>query len=153
MYSGQTLVLGEIFGASNTGTYTVDLTCTDPDRLSRQQNAESGTYTVPADPSDVTCTFTNTRTSASLILRKEWVNGAAGDTAGLTISAPAPGTPASATSTATGAAGSEIDTVNQATATVFSGQAVPLDEALGAGNTGSYTSQIVCDQPGLTPDA
>ncbi len=152
VYSGQTLVLGEIFGASNIGTYAVDLTCTDPDRLLRQQNAESGTYTVPLEPSDVTCTFTNSRRSTLLILQKGWVDAAAGDTAGLTIATPAPGTPASATSTATGAAGSEIDAVNRASATVFSGQAVPLDEVLGSGNTGSYTSQIVCDQPGLTPD-
>ena len=78
----------------------------------------------PPTPLAATCTITNTRTSATLILQKQWVNGAAGDTAGLTIATPAPGTPASATSTATGAAGSETDTVNRATATVFSGQTV-----------------------------
>ena len=36
---------------------------------------------------------------------------------------------------------------------MFSGQAVNLAETLGAGNTGSYTALIACDQPGLTPDA
>ena len=109
-------------------------------------------YPVPDTPVAVTCTITNTRTSAVLTLQKTWVNGAAGDTAALAVSGSGPATSGSATSTATGAAGSETDTVNRATATVFSGQTVNLAETLGAGNTGSYTSQIACDQTGLTPD-
>ncbi len=92
----------------------------------------------------MTCTVTNTRTSASLILRKEWVDAAAGDTTALSITGSDPGTVGSATSTATGVGASEIDTVNQATATVFSGGTVDLVEALGAGNTGSYSAQIAC---------
>jgi hypothetical protein len=94
----------------------------------------------------VTCTITNTRTSAPLILQKTWVNGAAADTAALAVSGSDPATSGSASSTATGAAGSETDPVNRATATIFSGQTVNLAETLGAGNTGSYTSQIACDQ-------
>ena len=42
--------------------------------------------------------------------------------------------------------------MNRAVAAMFSGQAVNLAETLGAGNTGTYTSQITCDQTGLTPD-
>ena len=71
----------------------------------------------------VTCTVTNTRTSAVLILQKTWVDGAAGDTADLSVDRYGPGR-GSATSTATGAAGSETDTDNQADATVFSGETV-----------------------------
>ncbi len=151
MLSGDTIELAETLGAGNVGTYTSQLACDQPG-LTPTGDGRGGSYEVAATPVPVTCTFTNARTSASLMMRKEWVNGATGDQAGLTVSGSNPATSGSATSTATGAAGSETDTVNVATATVFSGQAVGLDEALGAGNTGSYTSQIVCDQPGLTPD-
>jgi hypothetical protein len=106
---------------------------------------------VPGTPAAVTCTITNTRTSAPLILQKTWVNGALNDAAGLAIANPAPGTPAAAVSTASGAAGSETDTAHQAATTVLSGETVGLAEVLGAGNTGTYTSQLTCDQPGLTP--
>ena len=78
--------------------------------------------------------------------------GASGDTAALTVSGSDAGTTGSATSTATGALGSQTDTVNQATATIFSGETVTLAEVLGAGNTGSYASVIACDQGGLTPN-
>ena len=106
---------------------------------------------VPATPVAVTCTVTNTRTSTSLILQKTWMNGAAGDTAGLAIVGPSPSVPAAAVSTASGATGAETDTANQASTTVFSGQTIALGEALAEDNTGTYTSQLECDQPGLTP--
>jgi len=151
VFSGQTVPLDEALAAANTGSYTSAIVCDQPG-LTPDGDGQGGSFQVPAAPVATTCTITNTRTSATLVLRKQWVNGAAGDTNDLTVATPAPGTPASATSTSTGSAGSQIDTVNQATTTVFSGQTVPLDEALTAANTGSYTSAIVCDQPGLTPD-
>ena len=138
VFAGDTIDLDERHpGAGNTGTYQTNLTCTDPAGLTYMPSAPSGTYTVPAAASTVVCTFTNTRTSATLILQKEWVNAAAGDQAGLSITGTDPATSGSATSTASGAAGSQIDTVNRATATIFSGETVTLAEVLGAGNTGS----------------
>ena len=117
-------------------------------------HAQSGIYTVPAVPVGVTCTFTNTRTSATITLQKTWVNGAAGDTADLAVTGSDPGTSGSATSTATGAAGAQTDTTNQATATIFSGERVDLAETLGEANTGSYTSAIACTPAdGFTPGA
>ena len=137
-----------MLGAGNTGTYQTNLTCTDSAGLTYNAGAPSGTYTVPAAPSTVVCTFTNTRTSATLVLQKEWVNAAAGDQAGLSITGTDPATSGSATSTASGAAGSQLDTSNRATATIFSGETVTVSEALppsGHTNTGSYTSVITCD--------
>ena len=85
----------------------------------------------PPTPVDVTCTFINARTSASLILQKAWVNGAAGDTAELTVSGSGarrrPGRPPRPRPAPPGR---RPTPVNQATATVFSGQAVNLAEAL-----------------------
>ena len=59
-------------------------TCTEPG-LGYVDGDLSGTFTVPATPVDVECTFKNTRTRAELTLRKEWVDGAAGDSAELEI--------------------------------------------------------------------
>ena len=120
------------------------LTCTDSAGLTYGHHSASGHYTVPAAPVDVTCTFVNTRTSATMILQKTWVDAAAGDTADLSISGSDPGSADSATATASGAAGSETDTVNRAVAPIFSGETVSLVEDLGATNTGSYAGQIDC---------
>ena len=149
VYSGQRVVLAEAFGA-NRGTYAVNLTCTDPAGLVYRSHGETGIYAVPDTPQRVTCTFTNTRTSATITLQKEWVDAAAGDTAHLSVTGSDPGTTGSATSTATGAAGSETDTDNTATAPIYSGETVDLVENLGSGNTGSYTSEITCDSRGRT---
>ena len=151
VFSGQAVDLAETLGAGNTGTYTSQIVCDPAAGLQPDGDGRGGTYQVPGTPVPVTCTITNTRTSAALILQKTWVNGAVGDAAGLAIAVPAPGAPAAAVSTASGATGSETDTAHQATATVFSGQTIALAEVLAADNTGTYTSQIVCDQPGLTP--
>ncbi|HKE71996.1 MAG TPA: hypothetical protein VKB57_00165 [Acidimicrobiales bacterium] len=141
IFSGGTVTLREGLDPTNTGTYTAALDC-DNDTTA---TGTTGSFTVPDEPVDVVCTFSNTRTSATLTLQKTWVNGAGGDTTGLSITGSEPGTAGDATSTATGAAGSETDTDNQATATIFSGGTVTVDEALDPGNTGTYTSALACD--------
>ena len=103
---------------------------------------------MPDNPVPVTCTVTNTRTSTSLILQKAWVNGGTGDTADLSIDGATTG-PGFATAIVP-ANGNGLST-DKATATVLSGDTVELAETLGAANTGTYTSQLECDQPGLTP--
>ena len=118
--------------------------------LTPNADGRGGTFHVAVPPVAVTCTISNTRMSATMTLQKTWVDGAAGDTADLSIAASGPATSASATSTAAGVAGMQIDSVNQASASIFSGATVDVAEVLGTANTGSYTSQIVCDQPGLT---
>jgi hypothetical protein len=145
------VVLAEAFGA-NRGTYTVALTCTDPAGLVHRSRAETAIYAVPDAPERVTCTFTNTRTSATITLQKAWVDGAAGDAADLSVSGSEPGTAGTATSRATGTAGSETDTVNSVTEPIYSGETVDLVENLSGDNTGSYRSDITCSPgEGFTP--
>ena len=154
VFSGQTVDLGEVLDAVNTGSYTAQIACDQPG-LSPDADGQGGTYQVPAAPLAATCTITNTRTTATLILQKPWVNGAAGDQAGLLVSGSNPATAGSSTSTATGAAGSQTDTANRVTVTIFSGDTVTLAETLppdGHLNVGTYASETVCDQPGLTAD-
>ena len=52
-----------MLGAGNTGTYTSEIACNQPG-LTPDADGRGGTFAVPATPVPVTCTFTNTRTSA-----------------------------------------------------------------------------------------
>ncbi|GAA1955820.1 hypothetical protein GCM10009798_13830 [Nocardioides panacihumi] len=99
----------------------------------------------------VLCTFTNARTSGSVTVHKIWEGGVAGDTAHLTVSGEG-GTGESTSTVPSQAPPSFDDTGNAAVAEVFSGQTVTVAEVLGTGNTGSYTSELVCDNgiSGLT---
>ncbi|MBO1268557.1 DUF11 domain-containing protein [Arthrobacter cavernae] len=152
VYAGETVNLGEVLAPANVGSYAASLSCTDANGLSYTPLALTGSYTVPASPVAVTCTFTNTRTSALLTLKKHWTNGAQGDTADLDITAQLGQSPAAgATSVADGSA-QFTDTTNTVTASVLSGETVSLAEVLGAGNLGSYTSSLSCSAAGLVPE-
>ena len=140
VYSGEVLPLAEVLG-ENTGTYTTALACAPTAGLVYQTGALTGTYTVPAQPTATTCTFTNTRTSAQLVLRKAWINGAEGDTAGLTIAGQPSGE--GAVVSEVGDESSFIDDENVVTRTVYSGEVLPLAEVLGE-NTGTYTTALAC---------
>jgi uncharacterized repeat protein (TIGR01451 family) len=61
IYAGEVVTLSELLGAPSGARYAPDLTCTDPARVTYTALATTGTYTVPAVPTDVTCMFTNTR--------------------------------------------------------------------------------------------
>src|SRR6185436_4616800 len=134
--------------AGNTGSYDTTLTCdhgVTPDA--------DGSFTVTAALADttVTCTFTNTRQRATVVLQKHWNNAATGDAADLTITGGTPD-PATATSTVTGDTGPTFtDTTNQAAASVSTGDRVTVAEDLPAGNTGSYDTTVACDN-GADPD-
>ena len=73
VFSGDTVDLAEAFGGKHRHLRHAASTCSDPTGLVYVAGALSGTYTVPVTPTDLVCTFTNTRTSATLILQKEWV--------------------------------------------------------------------------------
>jgi hypothetical protein len=138
IYSGQTVALSEALAPGNTGTYTSRLDCSN----GISETGTSGTITIPAAPVPVTCTFTNTRTEATLELVKAWVNGAAGDTAALSIIGTDPATSGGADAAAVGGTGPSSET---ATAPIYSGQTVSVSETLGSDNTGTYTSRLDCD--------
>ena len=143
VHSGEVLPLAEVLG-EDTGTYTTALACAPTAGLVYQTGALTGTYTVPAQPTATTCTFTNTRTSAQLVLRKAWVNGAEGDTAGLTIAGQPSGE--GAVVSEVGDESSFIDDENVVTRTVYSGEVLPLAEVLGE-NTGTYTTALAVPRP------
>ncbi|MEE2524471.1 DUF11 domain-containing protein [Pseudarthrobacter sp. J47] len=144
IYAGETVTLSELLADANGASYTAALACS-ADGLTYTPLALSGAYQVPVTPVPVTCTFTNTRTSAVVTLQKHWTNAAAGDTADLDITATLGQTPADgATSTADGTA-QFTDTTNVVTANVLSGETIQLAEVLGAANIGAYTSSLSCN--------
>src|SRR5439155_1173955 len=79
----------------------------------------------PNAPTDITCTITNTARPAQVTLSKNWVNGAAGDTAGLTITNVAD--PADSDSAiATVPAGRGVRSTSSARLTLTPGETVTL---------------------------
>jgi fimbrial isopeptide formation D2 family protein len=145
VFSGDTVSLEEAFIRGDPADYETTLNCDSGVTVT------GGSFVVPPTPPPgvpITCTFTNTRRQATLTVQKEWVNAAASDQAGLTITGTDAATLGAATSTATGATGSHIDTTDQANATIFAGETVTVNEDLPPGghtNVGSYTSQTTCD--------
>ena len=89
--TGDQVTVTEDLPAANTGSYDTTLACDN----GAQPDAD-GTFTVTAAmvATGVTCTFSNTRQTATVVLQKHWNNAATGDTANLSI---AGGTPDPAT--------------------------------------------------------
>src|SRR4029079_5223786 len=140
--TGDRVTVTEDLPAGNAGSYDRALSCTNDARPDAD-----GTFTVTAAmvATGVTCTFTNTREPATVVLQKHWNNAATGDTADLTITGGSPD-PATATSTVTTDTGPTFtDTTNQAAAAIQTGDRVTVAEDLPAGNTGSYVTTVTCD--------
>ena len=139
--SGATVDLSENLDG-NTGSYTTELTCTDADGLEYTAGALEGSYTMPAEAADVTCTFTNTRTSTDLTLTKTWSNAAANDSVDLAIDGEA--------GTGEGANSGDGTTTDDATLTVYSGEVVDLSEVFDPGDADWYDTGLTCSAGDLT---
>jgi len=159
IFGGETVTVTELLGGGNAGSYDSQVECVSGSTIVLPTTSGiEGEFTVPAaaTPADITCTFTNTRTSTTLNLQKVWVNGATGDSASLSIVGPAPsaagdgnGPQVSATETST--APDAPSAANTATATVFSGQALQLSETLTTTSaTTTYQSALACTGAGVT---
>ncbi|MCL2542846.1 MAG: class F sortase [Nocardioidaceae bacterium] len=134
---GSTVALGETLGAANTGTYDSALAC-DAGAVTSAPDGRSGSVQVPATAGAgdvVTCTATNTRTSAQLSLTKVWATATAGDTMGLRIETD---------QGSTGPTTSTAPTSTTVSSTVFSGEPVTVVETPGAANAASYHATTVC---------
>jgi hypothetical protein len=140
--TGNRITLTEGLADGNVGGYDAGLSC-DPATVVPDA---TGSFVVTGDlaGTTVTCTVTNTRTTGTVRLHKVWRDGVPGDTAHLTISS----------ATSTGDATSTVprpappvfdDSGHAAVATIDSGETITVAEVLGQDNTGSYGSQLVCD--------
>jgi ribosomal protein L13 len=135
---GSTVNLAEGLGGGNKGSYTPTLACTSN---GAPVTVTNNSITMPAPAAAVTCTFTNTGTTAGVTLTKSWVNAVNGDSTTLTISG-------AQVSGATGGNSSAPSTTSDAAATAVGGSTVNLAEGLGGGNKGSYTTTLACTSNG-----
>jgi len=145
---GSALNLAEALGQNNRGLYGSTLSCGPVNVAGNVGTA--GSITVPQYPASkagVACTFTNTAKTRTVTLQKEWVDAFQGDSAVLALTGDADG----ATSTATGAAGSQLDTTHVATATVRVGETVDFGEQLNAPSGGQYGTTFSCTPGSVTP--
>ncbi|MCB0968765.1 MAG: hypothetical protein KDB37_18170, partial [Ilumatobacter sp.] len=136
---------GETFDVpADADLFTTTLVC-DGD-ASANDTPYSGSYVVPADPQDTTCTFDNVRKRTMLTLEKSWVAAVAGDEADLTVSATDSDGPITAIAPA--GTGTSDDTAG---ITVYAGDEVTLTEALEAGNTAAYdVTDFTCTAGAVT---
>lgn len=130
---GDQVVVSETLPGANKGRYDSQYAC-----------GTAGLATGTEIPSfkataDVTCVFKNTARTHVITLQKQWVNGIQGDKATLAINGGA-----GVVSTANGNAGSWLDTVNKATASVRVGDSVLLAETLSALSGSEYSWSSSC---------
>ncbi|MCX7256446.1 MAG: hypothetical protein NTZ64_06825, partial [Polaromonas sp.] len=97
----------------------------------------SFTFT-PAANDVMACTFTNTRKSATLTLRKTWDFGVSGDTATVTST----GFINNASSGLSISSGS--NTTTGSSVTVYAGESGSISEAFGVGASSGYTASVTC---------
>ena len=133
---GSTITVGENI-STGVGLYNAALACTQTSGGAAV--ALTGNNLTMPD-ADVTCTYTNSRKSATLTLSKIWSSGSiAGNTATVT-STGFVNNASSGTSTATAAG----NTTTGTGVTVYAGETGTISETFGTGNASNYTANLAC---------
>lgn len=133
---GSTITVGENI-STGVGLYNAALACTQTSGGAAV--ALTGNNLTMPD-ADVTCTYTNTRKSATLTLSKIW---SAGSIAGNTVTVTSTGfinNASSGTSTAMAAG----NTTTGTGVTVYAGETGTISETFGTGNASNYTANLAC---------
>lgn len=123
-----------------TGWALSSIVCADPanNAIAVTANTTTGQLTIPAAAvvagANYTCTFTNTRRTATVALAKTWVGAVVGDTANLTA------TDAPTAITLASVAGSANETDTGTAVPVNTGTVLTLSETLGGANIGLYNA-------------
>jgi hypothetical protein len=108
--------------------------------------AVGDTYTMPSTPVDVVCTYTNTRKSTTLQLKKQWASANVGDTASLTATGITNSAGAALSSTADTAG----DLDSGAAVTVFAGEVATLGETVNPAANYTSTGPVCTGTTGLS---
>jgi len=137
-YAGNTVTLSETFTTGLAANYTSTLSCIK-DSDASIVTVTGNSFTLPAD-SNVSCTYTNTRKSATLTLQKAWaVNSIDGDA--VTVSS-------SGFINAASSGLSTASAVGNFTAgtpvTVFAGESGTISETFSSGLAANYTATLAC---------
>ncbi|GHF52103.1 putative repeat protein (TIGR01451 family) [Deinococcus metalli] len=136
VYVGEAITLpAETFTTGNAANYTAAVACTGTSGLS------GSTLTVGAADTTVVCTYTNTRKSATLTLRKTW---AANSLSGNSVTLSSSGLTNNASTPVSTVAGSATQTDTGTAVTVYAGDSGTLSETFTTGTAGNYTTGIAC---------
>ena len=136
----QTITLTEAFTTGNAANYATTLECRRNDNNNVVATSGSGlsrTFTMPFGAT-VTCIYTNTRRSASLVVRKTWTSAKLADaatvaTTGLQNNASLP-TVANAIN----------ETDSAAAVTVYAAESGTFSEVFSVGDANNYTATLAC---------
>ena len=126
---GSVLTLSEAFTTGSAANYNTAVACTGTTGL------VGSTLTVGAADTAIVCTYTNTKKTATVTLRKSWTNATLNDA--VTVSATGLTSLASVANTAT-----EIDA--GAAQTVNVGSVLTLAEAFTTGSAANYNTAVAC---------
>ncbi len=138
--AGSTLTLTEAFTTGVPANYNSSLECrrnSDNAVVTTSGSGLSRTVTMPSGTS-LTCTWTNARKSATLVVRKAWVNALTTNAA--TVATTGLINNASLASVANSA--NETDT--NAAVTVYAAEAATLAESFTSGDGSNYTQVLAC---------
>lgn len=138
--AGTTLTFTESFSTGSAANYITSFDCrrnSDNAVIAVTGSGLSYSAVVPAT-SAMTCTFTNSRRSATLTLRKTWVRGLSGNTAIVQSS----GATNNGALTSVANTGNETDTLTSFT--VFAGDIATLSETITVGNGANYNQLLAC---------
>ena len=142
MYAGETANFSE--SVSPSANYTSGFSCSVATETSAKVGGDS--YTMPSTPVNVICTYTNTRKSATLQLKKQWSSAKVGDTASLTATG--------LVNSATVALNSTADTANDLDAgtavTVYAGEVATLSETVNPAANYTSTGPVCTGTSGLS---
>lgn len=144
--AGDVITLFEDSTNGQLANYLTELECTGAtNKLQYSSGRLSGKLTIHKDDvgKDIECTFTNTRKTVEVVLKKTWEYGQIGDTAVLNLGGLESLASSTATSTVITGATIEADAINQAKIAAYAGETVELNETLGPDGT-FYNSEWVC---------
>ena len=132
--SSNVITLGETIGAGAGVNYTSGTSCTG-----NANPLNGNVLTVSATDQAISCTFTNTRKSATLTARKTWSNGVTGDAVAISTIGGINNVNFATTSTAPNQ--TQTDAVSH---TVFAGEALTFSELFTTGLPGDYATSLAC---------
>ncbi|THF85030.1 DUF11 domain-containing protein [Deinococcus sp. KSM4-11] len=128
-------------GTTTLANYTSTYACTNTLSGGQTPSGAGTSFTVTPVPGDaLSCTFTNTRKSATLNLKKTWAaNSLSGDAITVTTTGAINNASVVATATAAG------NSVSGGSVTVYAGEAITLPgETFTTGNAANYTTALAC---------
>ena len=138
--AGNTLTLTEAFTSGAVANYNNSIECrrnSDNVVVATSGTGLSRTVVMPSGTS-LTCTFTNSRKSATLVVRKTWVNALTTNAVTVATS----GLINNATLSSVANSANETDT--NAAVTVYAAEAATLTENFTVGNASNYAQALAC---------